>query len=127
MKKKEKFQLEYPLKGSAAMIWRFIGTEHGLSAWFSNDTKINGKTFSFYWGKEEVRTATLIAQRNGVYVRLRWDDESTYTFFEMRISFNEITREHTLVITDFAEPDERQDQADLWDSQIESLKRQSGM
>ena len=97
------------------------------SAWFSNDTKINGKTFSFYWGKEEVRTATLIAQRNGVYVRLRWDDESTYTFFEMRISFNEITREHTLVITDFAEPDERQDQADLWDSQIESLKRQSGM
>ena len=127
MKKKEKFQLEYPLKGSAAMIWRFIGTEHGLSAWFSNDTKINGKTFSFYWGKEEVRTATLIAQRNGVYVRLRWDDESTYTFFEMRISFNEITREHTLVITDFAEPDDRQDQADLWDSQIESLKRQSGM
>lgn len=127
MKKKEKFQLEYPLKGSAAMIWRFIGTEHGLSSWFSNDTKINGKTFSFYWGKEEVRTATLIAQRNGVYVRLRWDDESTYTFFEMRISFNEITREHTLVITDFAEPDERQDQADLWDSQIESLKRQSGM
>ena len=127
MKKKEKFQLEYPLKGSAAMIWRFIGTEHGLSAWFSNDTKINGKTFSFYWGKEEVRTATLIAQRNGVYVRLRWDDESANTFFEMRISFNEITREHTLVITDFAEPDERQDQADLWDSQIESLKRQSGM
>ena len=127
MKKKEKFKLEYPLKGSAAMIWRFIGTEHGLSAWFSNDTKINGKTFSFYWGKEEVRTATLIAQRNGVYVRLRWDDESANTFFEMRISFNEITREHTLVITDFAEPGEREDQTDLWDSQIESLKRLSGM
>ncbi|MBR5892747.1 MAG: hypothetical protein IKZ37_03805 [Bacteroidaceae bacterium] len=127
MKKKEKFQIEYPLKGSAAMIWRYIGTEHGLSTWFADDIKIDGKKFSFYWGKEEVRTATLIAQRNGVYVRLRWDDENAHTFFEMRIAYNEMTREHTLVITDFAETDEREDQIDLWDSQIESFKRQSGM
>ena len=127
MKKKEKFQIEYPLKGSAAMIWRYIGTEYGLSTWFADDIKIDGKKFSFYWGKEEVRTATLIAQRNGVYVRLRWDDENAHTFFEMRIAYNEMTREHTLVITDFAETDEREDQIDLWDSQIESFKRQSGM
>lgn len=127
MTKKEKFQIEYPLKGSDGMIWRYIGTEHGLSTWFADDIKIDGRTFSFYWGKEEVRTATLLAQRNGVYVRLRWDDEPQSTFFEIRITYNEMTREHTLVITDFAEPNEKQDQIDLWDSQIETLRRQSGM
>ena len=125
--KKEKIHIEYPLKGSAAMIWKYIGTEAGLSAWFSDKIEVVGKNFKFYWGKVECRTATLIAQRNGVYVRLRWDDEEPNTFFEMRILFNEMTREHTLEITDFASTDEINDQKDLWDSQIEYLKRHSGM
>lgn len=127
MMKKEKIHIEYPLKGSAAMIWKFIGTAPGLSAWFADRIEITGKTFHFYWGKVEHRTATLIAQRNGVYVRLRWDDEDAQTFFEMRILFNEMTREHTLEITDFADYDEIEDQKELWNSQIEHLKRQSGM
>ncbi len=125
--KKEKIQIEYPLKGSAAIIWRYIGTAAGLSSWFADRVETTGKTFTFYWGKVENRTATLIAQRNGVYVRLRWDDEHPQTYFEMRILFNEMTREHTLEITDFAEIGETDDQRDLWDSQIEHLKRQSGM
>ncbi|MBR5475932.1 MAG: hypothetical protein IKV17_03835 [Bacteroidaceae bacterium] len=124
---KEKIHIEYPLKGSAAMIWKYIATESGLSGWFADNIKVDGKNFKFYWGKVECRTATLIAQRNGVYVRLRWDDEEPNTFFEMRILFNEMTREHTLEIIDFASPDEIDDQKDLWDSQIEHLKRQSGM
>lgn len=127
MTKKEKLFIEYPLKGSAAMIWRYIGTSHGLSAWFADKVEIDGRSFGFYWGKEEHRTATLTAQRNGVYVRLKWDDEEPGTFFEMRIAFNEMTREHHLEITDFAEKDEIEDQRYLWDSQIENLKRQSGM
>jgi uncharacterized protein YndB with AHSA1/START domain len=127
MTKKEKFQIEYPMKGSAPMIWQYIGTEHGLSTWFADNIEMNGKTFNFYWGKEEKRTATLIAQRNGVYVRLRWEDENANTFFELRITYNEITRQHSLVISDFAEPSEINDQKDLWDSQIEYLKRHSGM
>jgi hypothetical protein len=45
----------------------------------------------------------------------------------MRIAYNELTREHTLEITDFADKDEIEDQKDLWDSQIENLRRQSGM
>lgn len=127
MNNKEKIFLEYPLKGSAAMLWKFIGTEHGLSTWFADKVQIEGKNYDFYWGKEEHRSATLIAQRNGVYVRLRWNDENVHTFFEMRITYNEIIREHILEITDFAEKDEISDLKDLWDSQIEHLKRQSGM
>ena len=127
MNNKEKIFLEYPLKGSAAMLWKFIGTEHGLSTWFADKVQIEGKNFDFYWGKEEHRSATLIAQRNGVYVRLRWNDENVHTFFEMRITYNEIIREHILEITDFADKDEISDLKYLWDSQIEHLKRQSGM
>lgn len=124
---KEKLHIEYPLKGSAGMIWKYIGTASGLSAWFADNIKITDKIYDFCWGKTEHRSATLVSQRNGVYVRFRWDDEEPQTYFEMRILFNEMTREHTLEVTDFAESDEINDQRDLWDSQIEYLKRQSGM
>ncbi len=124
---KEKFSIEYPMKGSAAMLWRYIGTAAGLSPWFADRVEAAGKSFIFYWGKTEQRTAHIITQRNGVYVKLRWDDEDLHTFFEMRIAYNELTREHTLEITDFAEKGEIDDQKDLWDSQIDALRRLSGM
>ena len=124
---KEKIFLEYPMKGSASMIWRYIGTAAGLSPWFADRVENIDKTFNFYWGKTEHRTAHLVAQRNGVYVKFRWDDESHSTYFEMRIAYNELTREHTLEVTDFAEKGETEDHKDLWDSQIENLRRQSGM
>ena len=127
MRKKEKIHIEYPLKGSAAMIWSLISTAHGLSIWFADKVNIDGKTFQFYWGKEECKTATLIARRNGAYVRLRWSDDDLNSFFEMRIAYNEITREHILEITDFAYQEEIDDLKDLWGSQIDYLKRQSGM
>jgi hypothetical protein len=124
---KEKIFLEYPMKGSASMIWSYIGTAAGLSPWFADRVENIDKTFNFYWGKTEHRTAHLVAQRNGVYVKFRWDDESHSTYFEMRIAYNELTREHTLEVTDFAEKGEAEDHKDLWDSQIENLRRQSGM
>jgi hypothetical protein len=124
---KEKIFLEYPLKGSAAIIWKYIGTTAGLSPWFADKVESFDRTYSFYWGKTEKKIAHLVAQRNGVYVKFRWEDESLNTYFEMRISYNELTRENTLEITDFADKDEIEDQKELWNSQIENLRRQSGM
>ena len=124
---KEKIYLEYPMKGSASMIWKYIGTAAGLSPWFADKVENFNKVFYFYWGKTEQRIAHLVAQRNGVYVKFRWEDEGQNTYFELRISYNELTREHTLEVTDFADKNEVDDQKDLWDSQIENLRRLSGM
>ncbi len=124
---KEKILLEYPLRGSAVMIWKYIGTTAGLSPWFADRVESFDRTYNFYWGKTEKKTAHLVAQRNGVYVKFRWEDESPSTYFEMRISYNELTRENTLEVTDFADKEEIEDQKELWNSQIENLRRQSGM
>ena len=124
---KEKIVLEYPMRGSAVMIWRYIGTAAGLSPWFADRVECFDRTYDFIWGKTEKRTAHLVSQRNGVYVKFKWDDEPQSTFFEMRISYNELTRENTLEITDFADKGEIEDQKELWNSQIENLRRQSGM
>ena len=108
---------------SASLIWTFISTPNGLA----DSVKKDGKVFTFYWNKASQR-ATLIAIRNGQYVRFRWEDsEIPRSFFEMRITNSEITGSRNLQITDFAiDEDERKEITELWHNQIKSLKRVLG-
>ena len=45
----------------------------------------------------------------------------------MRISIDELTKDVILSVTDFAEPDELSDEEDLWNAQIENLKKTLGV
>ena len=83
--------------------------------------------FSFRWGKTEERTAELINSRTDSFVRFHWTDEEPRTFFELKIYYIELTNDHTLEITDFAEEGEEDDLTNLWDSQIEELRRVCGV
>ena len=83
--------------------------------------------FSFRWGKTEERTAELINSRTDSFVRFHWTDEEPRTFFELKIYYIELTNDHTLEITDFAEEGEDDDLTNLWDSQIEELRRVCGV
>ena len=55
------------------------------------------------------------------------NDEEAKSYFELKIHYNELTTDHTLEVTDFAEPGEEEDVRSLWDSQIETLKRVFGV
>ena len=128
MEDSRKIVIDYDMKrASSSLIWTFISTPNGLAEWFCDDVEKDGKTFTFYWNKASQR-ATLIAIRNGQYVRFRWEDsEIPRSFFEMRITNSEITGSRNLQITDFAiDEDERKEITELWHNQIKSLKRVLG-
>ncbi|MCD8165072.1 MAG: hypothetical protein LUE93_02410 [Bacteroides sp.] len=127
--KKEKIHLEYPLNAkSKNIIWSTISTPSGLENWFADQVDTNDKHISFKWGKTEVREAEIVAIRAYSYIRFRWtDDEESRSYFELRMNFNELTGDYVLEVIDFAEPDEVQDQRELWDSQIDTLRRTTGM
>ena len=55
------------------------------------------------------------------------DDENERDYFEIKMNFNELTNVFVLEITDFAEQDEKKDSIDLWDTQVEELKRTLGI
>jgi len=61
------------------------------------------------------------------YVRFQWIDEDDDTYFEFRITKDELTGDVALVITDFADTDEIEDSKDLWDSQVSELRRAIGL
>lgn len=126
---KEKIQLEYMLKaGSANVVWSIIGTPSGLETWFADRVTANDKIYTFRWGKTEIREAELINYRTNNFIRFHWlDDENRKSYFEIRIVYNELTEDLMLAITDWATPDETEDLKDLWDSDIEKMKRVSGL
>jgi len=123
-----KFELEYPLKSSPKVLFPRLSTPEGLAEWFADDVTVNGDLFSFHWQKSEAR-AKLSALKENKLVRFEWsdrDDEET-NYFEFRLHIEELAGDVALIITDFAEPEEKEDAIYLWNTQITELKRILGI
>lgn len=127
--KKEKIHIEYLLKATSRnILWNAISTPIGMEDWFADKVQIKDKTFTFTWGKTEQRIAEMIGTRVHSFVRFHWvDDEDMKSYFEFKMNYNELTGDYVLEITDFVDPEEKSDQYELWDSQIDTLKRACGM
>lgn len=125
---REKIHLEYTLKANAKnIIWAAISTPAGLEEWFADSVLSDNKTVTFHWGKTEVREAEIIAIRAFSNIRFRWlDDEYEKEYFEIRMTNNELTNDYVLEVTDFADEEEVADLTELWNSQIDRLKRAFG-
>lgn len=128
MMKKEKFHIEYVFdKVSRRSLWNHLTTPPGLSAWFADDIIITDNIYLFKWNKEE-QEAEVLSIKPEISIRYRWtDDEESGTYFEFLIRTIELTGSTALEITDFAEPGEKKDSIDLWDTQVGELKRTLGI
>ena len=125
---RKKFELEYTLNSSSRLLFSRLSTPEGLSEWFADDVSVDGDLFTFRWQNSESR-ARLSAIKDNKLVRFEWldreDEESNY--FEFRLNIDDITNDVALLITDFADPDEKEDAVYLWDTQIADLKRVLGI
>ena len=126
--KKEKFHIEYIFdKVSRRSLWTHLTTPPGLSAWFADDVTINDNTYVFKWNRDE-QEAEVLSVKPEISIRYRWtDEEEDNVYFEFLIHTVELTGATALEITDFAEPDEKKDSINLWDSQVYELKRTLGI
>ena len=127
--KKTKVRMEYMLKGgSSSIVWSIISTPSGLETRFADKVTSSDKIFTFRWGKTESRQAEVVGIRTNSYIRFHWmDDEERKSYFELKVNYNELTEDLMLEVIDFAYPDEIEDVKDLWESDIEKLKRVSGL
>ena len=123
-----KIHLEYPLNGNSRnIVWSFIGTTGGLEAWMADKIVERGEIYTFCWGRDEVREAELLGRREGVYIRFHWLDEGPKTYFELRINVSELTKAHVLEITEVSRNEEEGDLVQMWESQMEELRRVAGL
>ena len=125
---KEKFQIEYVFQNiSFSVLWNCLSTPVGLSDWFADKVGVAGRLYTFTWG-DHSQSAELILLHSSSFIRFHWlDDENEKTYFEFKVSVDELTSAVALVVTDFAEPDEKLDAIMLWKKQIDDLKRSAGI
>lgn len=124
---KQKYSLEFPFNCTPKVLFNRLSTPSGLSEWFADDVNLKDKIFSFIWnGSEEL--AELVQLKENKYIRFHWlDDDDPKTFFEFKITSEDLTGEQSLIITDFAEEDEIEDSKELWETQISELKHLLGI
>ncbi|HNY43794.1 MAG: START-like domain-containing protein [Bacteroidota bacterium] len=117
-----RIEIEYILNSSPRILFDRLSTETGLSEWFADEVFINDNIYTFVWeGVEE--TAELLGIKDLDYIRFRWTDcENEEVYFEFKIQNHELTNEVSLIVTDFAINDEREEVIELWETQINNLK-----
>jgi len=123
-----KYELKYSLNCSPKVLFSRLSTPEGLGEWFADDVTVEGDLFTFIWNKTESK-ARLSAIKENKLVRFDWIDpeDQEANYFEFKIIVHDLTGDLALMITDFAEADEKEDAIYLWDSQITDLKRILGI
>ena len=125
MGEKTKFELEFVIQSSPQLLFQYLSTPSGLSEWFADNVNSRGERFTFIWdGSEE--DARLLKRKTDEFVRFCWETSEDGCYFEMRILVDEITKDVSLFITDFAEEDEVDEAKMLWSNQISDLKQVLG-
>tara|TARA_B100000989_G_scaffold215059_1_gene163574 strand:- start:803 stop:1195 length:393 start_codon:yes stop_codon:yes gene_type:complete len=128
MDKKKEFVIEYDFQSSPQLLYQYLSSPSGLSEWFSDDVNYRGEKYTFFWGESE-EYARVLSKKTNEKIRFQWiteeDDEEDY-FFEFKIEMDEITKDVSLIITDFSDEDELDEAKLLWDSLVSDLKQVLG-
>ncbi|TXG35796.1 START-like domain-containing protein [Seonamhaeicola maritimus] len=128
MDDKVKIDIEFPIHASPQLLFQYISTPSGLSEWFSDNVNSRGELFTFIWDDSEEQ-AKLLSKKSGERVKFRWladEEEDQSYYFEIRIQVDEITKDVSLMVTDFADEDEIDEVKMLWENQISDLKHVLG-
>ena len=128
MDAKIRYELEFPINSSPQLLYQYISTPSGRSEWFADNVNSRGEFFTFIWNDSE-EVARLSSKKSGEKIKFRWIDEDkkdTEYYFELRIIEDEITKDVSLVVTDFAFADEVDEAQLLWENQISDLKHVIG-
>ncbi len=128
MNTKVKYELEFQLNSSPQLLYQYISTPSGLSEWFADNVNSRGEFFTFIWDGSEEK-ARLTSRKSDEKVKFRWldeDNKDTDYYFELRILEDEITKDVSLMVTDYAFEEDIDEVKLLWESQISDLKHVIG-
>lgn len=127
MAEKSKLQLEYIINCSPKVLYNRLSTASGLSEWFADDVRVKGNLFTFVWENTDMIAEKKNHKENKM-VRYEWTDngDKDENYFEFIIAQDDLTNDVSLLVTDFADEDEKQSTTDLWNTQITKLKHLLG-
>jgi uncharacterized protein YndB with AHSA1/START domain len=128
MNSKIQYELEVSIHASPQLLYPYIATPSGLSEWFADNVNSRGEYYTFIWDDSE-ENARVQHKKTNERIRFIWLDDNnkdTDYFFEIRIVEDEITKDVSIMVIDFAEADDIVASKSLWANQISELKHLIG-
>lgn len=126
MSTKVKFDIEFPIHSSPAFLYQYLSTPDGLSEWFADNVNSRSEIFTFIWNDTEEQ-AKRISYKTNEKIRYKWlEDEDDSSYFEFKILVDALTKDVSLIVTDFADEDEVEESKMFWENQISELKHTIG-
>jgi len=125
---KNHFEIEFVIKSSPSLLYQYLFTPSGLSEWFANNVNSRSDKYEFFWD-DSSEEALLIKNKANELVRYQWqtdEDDFEKYHFEMRIQVDEITKDVSLIVSDYADEDEVEEFKMFWENQISNLKQVLG-
>jgi uncharacterized protein YndB with AHSA1/START domain len=121
-----KFEIEFPIQASPQMLFQYFATPSGLSEWFADNVNLRGDIYTFIWDGAEEK-AKVLQEKTNEKIKFTWlEEDNEKIYFEFKIQVDELTKDVSLIITDFAEEDETEESKMFWENQIEELKHTIG-
>lgn len=117
---RKKYQIEYIIRSSPKILYSYLSTPSGLSAWFADDVTYRDGTFTFHWEGSQSK-AKLIQNKENHLLRYQWIEQPSEGYFQFEIVQDDLTLDVALIITDFSPDGEREENILLWNSQIHDL------
>ena len=128
MSKKVSFSIEYNIQASPQLLFQYLSTPSGLSEWFADNVNSRGEIYTFIWdGSEEVAKLIQIKANEKVKFQSQTGDkDDDKYYFEFLLQVDEITKDVSLIISDFSDEDELDESKMLWNNLIQDLKHVLG-
>ncbi len=121
----ETIRLEYTLNCSQKVLFGRLSTVEGLSEWFADNVNIKGKNrFEFEWDGSH-QTATIDVNEQKLTARYDWEDEDD-GYFQFTVIVSDMTKELSLIVEDSIDDGESEESQELWDKQIDNLRKVIG-
>tara|TARA_A100001015_G_scaffold268403_1_gene319236 strand:+ start:87 stop:467 length:381 start_codon:yes stop_codon:yes gene_type:complete len=121
---KKQYTIEFDFHASPQLLFQYLSTPSGLSEWFADNVNSRGEDFTFLWDDSE-EEAKLLSLKADKTIRFQWKEDQD-SFFQFEIVVDEITKDVSLLVTDFAEEDEIEESQMLWNNLIADLKQVLG-
>ncbi len=123
---KSKFVYEFEINASKKMLYPYFSSASGLSQWFADDVTIDeDHNFNFIWEGEDHK-AKMVSHRINNFVKFVYDDgnddDKDKSYVEFKLELNEMTQTTFIKVVDYSDFDDKEEQAELWDSLLHTLK-----
>ncbi|MBC7440406.1 MAG: SRPBCC domain-containing protein, partial [Flavobacterium sp.] len=64
MELKIRYEIEFPINSSPALLYQYISTPSGLSVWFSDNVDSRGEHYTYIWDDSEEKARVTAKKTN---------------------------------------------------------------